>query len=128
MFTGYLFGEGYKQLSWHARAFFLGSSFDATRPVLLEQMGAAGCVVLQDVPGNREIVGETAWPVDPLAPIPGYEAAFRALTADPASAEALGRQAQDRVQALYDWDQVTRRYEELFRALQAGARDFSGSP
>lgn len=117
IFTGYLFGEGYRQLSWHARAFFLGSAFDATRPVLLEQMGSAGCVVVQDVPGNREVVGEAGWKVDPSDPVAGYARAFQDLSQDLPQALALGRAAQQRVRSLYDWDRVTSQYLELFQNM-----------
>jgi len=127
--TGYLFGEGYRQLSWHARAFFLGSAFDATRPVLLEQMGASGCVVVQDVPGNREIVGDTAWKVDPKDPVAGYALAFQDLTQEPSRAEAFGRAALERVRALYDWDRVTSQYLDLFqRLVQGRGRRFPARP
>ncbi len=129
LFTGYLFGEGYRQLSWHARAFFLGSAFDATRPVLLEQMGAGGCVVLQEVPGNREIAGEAAWWVDPDDPVRGFAEAFRALTGDAARAAALGLAARERVRTRYDWERVTSQYEELFQKLLApSSGDFPARP
>ena len=129
IFTGYLFGEAYQQLSWHARAFFLGSAFDATRPVLLEQMGAGGCIVVQDVPGNREIVGESAWRVNPADAVAGYREAFQVLTEQSARAEELGRAAQERVLSRYNWDRVTEQYEELFQRLRkVTARRFSASP
>jgi len=117
LFTGYLYGDDYRQLSWHARAFFLGSAFDATRPVLLEQMGFASCVVVQDVAGNREIVGEAAWRVNPAEAVAGFREAFQILTDQPVRAEELGRAAQQRVLARYDWERVTDQYEELFQRL-----------
>lgn len=124
-FTGYLYDEGYRQLSWHARAFFLGSAFDATRPVLLEQMGFGGCVVVQDVAGNREIVGETAWRVNPAEAVAGFREAFRILTDQPDRARGLGRAAQQRVLARYDWERITDQYEELFQRIpRCPARPF----
>ena len=48
--TGYLFGEAYQQLSYHSRAFVLPTAIDATRPVLLDQMGFGKCVIVRNTP------------------------------------------------------------------------------
>ncbi len=73
--VGYQFGEAYRQLSYHARAFIFPTTIEATRPVLLEQMGMGSCIIARDTPSNRHILGEAAFwfsqenPVDSLAQV-----------------------------------------------------------
>ena len=117
--TGFLFGEAYQQLSFHARAFLLPTAIDATRPVLLDQMGFGNCVIVRDTPGNLEVVGDTAVTFSHSAPEESLAAALRRITDDAGLAAELGMKAQRRVQTCYDWDVICGRYEALFQKLLA---------
>jgi len=118
--TGFLFGEAYQQLSFHARAFILPTAIDATRPVLLDQMGFGNCVIVRDTPGNLEVVGDTAITFSHTDPERSLAAALQKVSADGALAARQGELAQQRVRAHYDWDVICSRYESLFKRLVEG--------
>lgn len=115
--TGFLFGDAYRQLSYHARAFLLPTAIDATRPVLLDQMGAGNCVIVRDTPGNIEVVGPAAMTFSHVNPELTLASAIKRAVEDSILAAELGRKAQERVRALYDWDVICTQYEQLFRKL-----------
>jgi glycosyltransferase involved in cell wall biosynthesis len=117
--TGYLFGEAYRQLSFHARAFILPTAIDATRPVLLDQMGFGNCVIVRDTPGNLEVVGDTAITFSHADPERSLAAALQQVAADAALAARQGALAQQRVRTHYDWEVICSRYEALFQRLVA---------
>jgi len=119
LMTGYLFGEAYQQLSFHARAFLLPTAIDATRPVLLDQMGFGNCVIVRDTPGNLEVVGDTAITFSHSDPEKSLAAAIQKVAADAALAARLGEMARQRIQTHYDWDVICTRYEALFQRLVA---------
>ena len=115
--TGFLFGEAYQQLSFHARAFILPTAIDATRPVLLDQMGFGNCVIVRDTPGNLEVVGDTAITFSHSDPGKSLAAAMQKVAADAALAARMGEMARQRGQTHYDWDVICSRYEALFQRL-----------
>src|SRR5262249_20520041 len=58
VFTGYLFGEGYRELLSSAYCFAETSEVGGTHPALLEAMAAGAAVVVNDTPENLETIGE----------------------------------------------------------------------
>lgn len=118
--TGFLFGDAYQQLSFHARAFILPTAIDATRPVLLDQMGFANCIIARDTPGNLEVIGGAGLTFQHAAPKATLAAAIRRVSENPDEARALGLRAQERVAAHYDWDVICGQYEALFEKMLAG--------
>lgn len=115
-FTGGVYGAGYRELQTHARAYIHATEVGGTHPALVEAMGFGNCVIVNDVPENREVVG-------------GAGLFFRAADAETLASE-LRRVATDpllvaRYRALstaraaerYSWDAVTAQYETLFESL-----------
>jgi len=117
--TGFLFGEAYQQLSFHARAFILPTAIDATRPVLLDQMGFGNCVIVRDTPGNLEVVADAAITFSDAMPKKSLASALKAVAADSTVAKAMGAKARERIRTHYDWDVICLRYQELFSKLIA---------
>lgn len=120
IFTGFQFGDAYQQLSFHARAFILPTAIEATRPVLLDQMGFGNGVIVRDTAGNLEVVGDAGLTFADANPVPTLAAAMDRLAAHPEEAAEFGRRAQKRVSEFYDWDVIATRYEALFAELRAG--------
>jgi glycosyltransferase involved in cell wall biosynthesis len=118
--TGFLFGDAYQQLSFHARGFILPTAIDATRPVLLDQMGFANCIIARDTPGNLEVIGDAGITFQHAAPKATLAAAIRRVSENPDEARALGLRAQERVATHYDWDVICRQYEALFERMLSG--------
>jgi glycosyltransferase involved in cell wall biosynthesis len=58
VFTGYLFGEGYEELSSHAYVFVESSGVGGTHPALLEAMALGNCVVVNGTWENLETIDE----------------------------------------------------------------------
>jgi glycosyltransferase involved in cell wall biosynthesis len=115
--TGFLFGDAYQQLSFHARAFILPTAIEATRPVLLDQMGFANCIIARDTPGNLEVIGGAGITFEHAAPKATLAAAMRRVSDNPEEARDLGLRAQERVAAHYDWDVICSQYEALFEKM-----------
>lgn len=118
--TGYLFGDAYQQLSFHARAFILPTAIDATRPVLLEQMASSGRVIVRDTPGNLAVVGDAALTFSHENPLPELAAQIRAISADANLADALRVKSHARIRKFYNWEKITDDYEKLFEDITAG--------
>jgi len=122
VFTGYVFGDGYRELLANAYCFVETSEVGGTHPALLEAMAAGACVVVNDTPENLETIADTglSYPGDLGAA--GLRDALERLLKDPALASALAARGLDRVRRHYSWDAVTDEYERLFHALLAGRR------
>lgn len=116
--TGFQFGSAYEQLSYHARAFVLPAAIDATRPVLLDQMGFGNCIIVRDTPGNLEVIADTGVTFSDADPAHSLAAVLDRIAAHPEGAHNLGRRAQERVAQFYDWEVVATRYEEFFTRLR----------
>lgn len=114
VFTGYQFGEGYRELLSNAYAFVETSEAGGTHPALVEAMALGNCVVVNDTAENQETIGdaglcyEGARGGDALRPI------LAQLLADAACVAEYGARAQARAHSSFSWDQVTTAYEALF--------------
>jgi glycosyltransferase involved in cell wall biosynthesis len=123
VFTGYLFGDGYRELLSNAYAFVETSEVGGTHPALLEAMAAGRCVIVNDTPENLETAGDAGFSYDGAMGAAGLRSVLEGLLKDPALAEAGGRRALDRVRRHYSWDDVADRYERLFYELIGTASD-----
>jgi glycosyltransferase involved in cell wall biosynthesis len=121
VFTGYVFGEGYRELLSSAYCFVETSEVGGTHPALLEAMAAGAAVVVNDTPENLETIGDAGQSYDGEIGAPSLRAVLERLLKDPALVAEQGRRAVERVRAHYSWDAVTDAYERLFRELVEGA-------
>jgi glycosyltransferase involved in cell wall biosynthesis len=110
VFTGYQFGRRYQQLTAHAGVFVLAASVGGTHPVLLEQMAAGNCILARETASNLEVLGDAGlfW-----KNTTELGALLRQVWPDFGRRRVLGRAAQDRVNRLYSWDEVTDQYLRL---------------
>lgn len=119
VFTGYQFGDAYRQLSSHAFAYVQPSPVSGTSPALLDQMGFGNAVIVRGTPTNSEVVGAEAGLVyAPDDPVEGLARAMQSLVDDPALVTRLREAAVRRVESAYSWDRITERYEALFARLR----------
>lgn len=119
--TGFLFGDGYVQLSYHALAYIYPTAIDATRPVLLEQMGMGAVVLSRDTPANRHILADAALYFDPLD-AKALPQLFRYAEQNPAQFAELSQRARERIRRNYNWEDVVTSYERLFEKLLENKR------
>lgn len=117
VFTGYLFGEGYRELLSNAYAFVETSEVGGTHPALLEAMAAGRCVVVNDTPENLEAVGDAGLGYDGTVGGPSLRGVLETLLKDPALVAGQARRGLERVRRHYSWEGVADSYERLFREL-----------
>jgi glycosyltransferase involved in cell wall biosynthesis len=114
--TGPLYGDAYRQLLFHARAYIHATEVGGTHPALVEAMGAGRVVFFLDNPANREVVRGAGVPFS-FAGGRSLGAALSAYLTEPAAAAPLGEAARGRVQQSYRWDDVAAAYGRLLEAL-----------
>jgi glycosyltransferase involved in cell wall biosynthesis len=119
--TGYMFGEAYRQLSYHAFAYVQTSPTSGTSPALLDQMAAGGAVIVRGTPTNLEVIADGGLSYDPDDPVDGLAACLARLLADPELRARLGKAALARVATAFSWERITDDYVRLFEELRDGA-------
>jgi len=122
VFPGPVYGDGYRELLSHARAYIHATEVGGTHPALVEAMGYGNCLLVHDTPENREVAGEVGRFFDAAAPDSLAQLIDR-LVRDPELARSLGRAAAARALERYSWETVTRQYEKLFHELAAHPGD-----
>jgi glycosyltransferase involved in cell wall biosynthesis len=120
VFTGGVYGDGYRELQSHAFVYVHATEVGGTHPALVEAMGFGNCVLVNDVPENREVAGESALYFHATAP-ETLAALLDRVAADPALRERVAAGARERARSAFSWNMVTDRYETLFRRLRGEA-------
>ena len=114
--TGYVFGDGYVELQSNAMLYAQATEVGGTHPALVEAMGRGACIVANDVPEHREVLGNAGryYARNDAAAL---AAVWRDLVDDPAARAALwsgrGRARKGRILL----DHVADEYERLFGRL-----------
>jgi glycosyltransferase involved in cell wall biosynthesis len=122
LFTGYLFGEGYRELLSSAYCFVETSEVGGTHPALLEAMAAGRCVVVNDTPENLETIDDAGFSYPGEMGPAGLRTVLERLLKDPALVAEQGARAFERVRAHYSWERITDQYEQLFRDMTGVSR------
>lgn len=120
VFTGYLFGKGYRQLSSHAYLFVEPSGVGGTHPALVEAMGFGNCVIVNDMPANLETIGDAGFSYDRSKGADDLKDKLEFLIANPAIVEEYGKKSLARMQKHYSWNSITAQYEKLFSNIKLG--------
>jgi glycosyltransferase involved in cell wall biosynthesis len=119
-----------KELYETSRIFAFVSTMENFPLVLLEAMTAGCAIVTTAGSGCAEVVGDDAILV-PAADVEATAAALAQLIDDPALCAALGRAARARVERMYAWDIVVRRYMQVLeataRSAPAGAKQVAAA-
>jgi glycosyltransferase involved in cell wall biosynthesis len=68
VFTGGVYGRGYRQLQTHARLYVQATEVGGTHPALVEAMAYGHAIVANDVPEHREVLGEAGRYFDATRP------------------------------------------------------------
>lgn len=113
IFTGYQFGECYRVLQANCLLYIQASEVGGTHPALVAAMAYGSCVVANDVPEHREVLGDAGVyysfnDFEDLGSILGK------LLADPTTIRGFGEIAAERAKVKYSWKSVTDSYESLF--------------
>lgn len=120
LFTGYQFGEAYRELARNAAISVVATEVGGTHPVLVEAMAAGNCVVVNDHLPNVEVIGDAGVTYPAAEAAAGLRRVLAELLADPERIERLRGAAAQRARALYSWDAVTDAYEKLAGEVAGG--------
>jgi glycosyltransferase involved in cell wall biosynthesis len=110
-FPGAIYGDAYLELQAKARVYVQASEVGGTHPALVEAIGMGRCIIANDVPEHREVLGDAGIYYD------GAQADLtRALQEVLDHPEVIAEyQARTRgLAARYSWDTITGEYEALF--------------
>ncbi len=117
IFTGYLFGKGYRELGSHAYAFVETSGVGGTHPALIEAMSFGNCVVVHDTPENLETIGDAGFYYNGRSGAEDLRCVLRMLLGSQDLVESCRQKAKQRAQTHYSWEHVADEYERLFFEL-----------
>lgn len=121
LLPGPIYGEGYRELLFNARAYIHATEVGGTHPALVEAMGAGLLVFYLDNPANREVVGEAG--VDfRCGSEPTLTQVLTEYLAHPALFEPLRAVARARVADRYRWDSVAAEYERVLEGACSRTR------
>ncbi len=118
IFTGLRFADPYIELSQGARAFVMPATIEATRLVLLDQLGMGKAIIYHDCPATREVLGDAGIPFGPENPVEDLARKLDWAKQNPAACAAAGRLARERAEG-FRWEAVLARYETIFTRILA---------
>ena len=118
IFTGYLFGDGYKTLSCNAYFFVLPSGIQGTRPALLDQLGFGNCVLVRDSFANIEVIKDAGISFKGEKGIWDLKDKMELLIKNPQIVYRYSKKAVKRIKEQYLWDNIVDQYEELFGRIK----------
>lgn len=116
IFTGYIFGQGYGEFQSHAYCYIQATEAGGTQPALVDAMGYGNCILANDVPQHREVLGEAGIYFS-VKDIQDLATKLQHITDHPAEVKLYSGKALKRVREKYSWDKVTSDYEQLFRNM-----------
>ncbi len=116
IFTGYVFGKGYRELQTNAYLYIQSTEVGGTHPALLEGMGHGNCVLANDVPEHREVLGDAGF-FFTLGHNGDLRDKMQYLIDNPCLVQQVGQKALTRIRERYTWERVTESYERLFMRL-----------
>jgi len=113
LFTGYVFGEDYRQIVSNAYVFVESSEVGGTHPALLEAMGMGNCVMVNDIPPNLETIGNAGLSYKGNKEHLDLAEKLDNLIGNPDIVEKYRKLAMKRIKKFYSWELVADKYEEL---------------
>ena len=116
VFAGQRFADAYIELSQNARAFIMPAIIEATRLVLLDQLGMGKAIIYRDCPATREVLGDAGIPFGPEDPVRSLAEKLAWAKDHPRECAEAGREARRRAE-LFRWETVLARYEEIFARI-----------
>lgn len=111
LFTGCLFGDAYRELLSNAYFYVQATEVGGTHPALLEAMGAGNCVLANDVPEHREVLGDAGVYFRGKDDLKNK---MMLLMNDEKTVKEKKIAAVEVIMEWYSWDKITDEYEQMF--------------
>jgi len=114
-FTGAIYGDGYWALQKHAGVFVFACEIGGVHPALIEAMAASNAVLYLDTPENAETAGDAAIRYNKSEQ--DLATKLQSLLDDAQARQQLAMRAKQRADALYRWEAIAGKYEQIFVRL-----------
>lgn len=111
--TGFVFGDGYKELQSHAYCYVQATEVGGTHPALVEAMGFGNLVIANGTPENIEVVGD-AGIIYRKNDVADLAAKLQWAVDNSTELDKYRQAALKRIRSNYSWDAVTEAYQRLF--------------
>lgn len=116
VFTGFVFGRGYKEFQSHAYSYIHATEVGGTHPALIEAMGFGNCVIVNGSPENVETMGD-AGIIYKMNDINDLRKKIEYVEKHPEVIGEIGKKAREKVKKECSWDKIAADYERLFTEL-----------
>ncbi len=116
VFAGYRFGEEYTDLELGCYLYIQATEVGGTHPALVEAMGYGNCVVANDVPEHREVLGESGVYYEKNSALSLAERIAHLINS-PDEVSRFRTLASARAEEKFSWKVVCDGYERLFFEL-----------
>ncbi len=113
VFTGYVFGEGYRELGSNAYAYAATTGVGGTHPALIEAMAMGNCCIVNDTPVNLQTLGDCGLNYDGGRGAEALGPVLERALSEPELVQRLCSQAAERATQVYSWERVTDEYEKM---------------
>jgi glycosyltransferase involved in cell wall biosynthesis len=114
---GAIYGLGYRELGSWCFAYIHATEVGGTHPALIEAMGRGNLVLYLETPENAEVCGDTGLPYRDEAGLTAR--IMETLNMSEPAREGLRAKAARRARERYDWNAVTKQYEDLLVRLSS---------
>lgn len=121
IFTGYVFGQGYKEFQSNAFFYVQATEVGGTHPALLEAMGYGNCVLANHVPEHTEVLRD-AGVYFKTSDAEDLQLKMQYLIDNPNIVEGYRSKAVQRIKEAYTWDRIMENYESLFVRMNKGEK------
>ncbi|RMD86282.1 MAG: DUF1972 domain-containing protein [Candidatus Dadabacteria bacterium] len=116
IFTGFQFGDPYRELRSHCTLYVQATEVGGTHPALVEAMAYGNAIIANDVPEHREVLGDSG-EYYPKNNFTALAKKMEELCKDGDRRKVLGDSARRRAMSIYSWDGIVDQYEELFNEI-----------
>jgi len=120
IFAGGIYGQGYLELISNAYVYIQATEVGGTHPALVEAMGYGNCVLANDVPEHREVLGDAGMYYRGKHDLVQK---IKYLLANPDFIKKRRQKAREIAENEFSWEKVTTQYEQLFDTIVYGKTD-----
>jgi len=114
IFTGYQYGDAYRELLSNAYLYIQATEVGGTHPALVEAMGAGNCVLANDVPEHREVLRDAGFYYKGKEDL---KEKMMFLMDNKENVKEKKKAAIEVIEREYSWEKITDEYERLFLNL-----------
>lgn len=112
IFTGFQFGDAYKELRSHCYAYVQATEVGGTHPALVEAMAYGNCILANQTPEHEEVLGGAGL-YYPFNDFEDLAQLIAKVVTDPQLVSRCSELARSRASERYSWDRITDQYERL---------------